>query len=134
MVEARYKVPSAVTLAQWALESRWGKNNLGVSNYFGHTYAATKTFIASPKFVVFHELINASGTSRPGRLVKFASYRSITECFDAHGQYLSTSQLYRDAFFATNAEQFAKIISLHYATDPDYATKLITIIRRYKLS
>jgi hypothetical protein len=133
IVEARYKVPAAVTMAQWALESGWGKRNLNVSNYFGHTFAATKRFCAAPKFVTCRELVSVRGANRPGNPVRFTSYTSIKECFDVHGQYLSSSQLYRAAFVVSDAEQFARIIALHYATDPDYAVKLITIIRRYKL-
>lgn len=133
MVETRYRVPAAVTLAQWALESGWGKRNLGVSNYFGHTFNATKRFLAVPKYVMRRELINVVSLNVPGKPMKFASYTSIKECFEVHGQYLSQSQLYRAAFFANNPEQFARIISLYYAADPDYATKLITIIRRYEL-
>ncbi len=133
MVQDRYKVPAAITLAQWALESQWGKRNLGVSNYFGHTFNATKRFCSTPKYVLRRELVNVWGINTPGKPVKFTSYTSIKECFDVHGQYLSQSQLYRAAFFANNPEQFARIISLYYATDPDYATKLITIIRRYEL-
>jgi len=133
MVEERYNVPAAVTLAQWALESQWGKRNLGASNYFGHTFAATKRFVANPKYVVRHELVNVMGINTSGSAVKFASYTSIEECFDAHGQYLSQTSLYRSAFLTTNAEQFARIIAVHYATDPDYSLKLITIMRRFKL-
>jgi flagellum-specific peptidoglycan hydrolase FlgJ len=133
MVESRYNVPSAVTLAQWALESQWGKRNLGASNYFGHTFAATKKFMFRPRYVLRHELVNVLGVNTPGSAVKFACYSSIEECFDVHGQYLSQTHLYRDAFLAMNAEQFARIIANHYATDPDYSLKLITIMRRYKL-
>lgn len=133
MVEDRYRVPAAVTMAQWALESQWGKKNLGASNYFGHTFAATKKFMLVPRYVLRRELINVLGVNTSGAAVKFASYSSIEECFDVHGKYLSQTSLYRSAFLATNAEQFARIIAVHYATDPDYSLKLITIMRRYKL-
>lgn len=133
IIEKKYNVPHAVTLAQWILESGWGKNGLGANNVFGHTFNATKRFLPAPKFVLRRELINVVGLNIPGKTVKFTSYRSIEECFDVHGRYLSHTQFYRAAFFANNPEQFARIISLYYATDPDYSTKLITIIRRYRL-
>jgi flagellum-specific peptidoglycan hydrolase FlgJ len=133
MVEDQYAVPSGVTLAQWALESAWGTKNLGVSNYFGHTYAATKKYVASPRSVIRRELINVNGINEPGQQMKFTVYNNIAECFDTHGKYLSQSKLYRAAFYTTGAESFARVISLYYAQDPNYSLKLITIIRRYEL-
>jgi flagellum-specific peptidoglycan hydrolase FlgJ len=132
-VQKEYAVPAAVTLAQWALESGFGKRNLGVSNYFGHTFDATKRFLPNAKFVVRRELVNISGVNVAGKPVKFTSYQSIAECFDVHGKYLSQSNLYRAAFFTKDAEMFARIISLYYAQDSRYALKLITIMRRYQL-
>lgn len=127
IIEKKYSIPAAVTLAQWALESAWGKNNLGVSNYFGHTFAATGNFSQLKKSVSRTErMLNK-------RTLKFTVYENIAECFDVHGQYLSQSKLYRAAFFTNGAENFARAIALYYAEDPQYATKLITIIRRYNL-
>ena len=126
-VEQHYHVPAAVTLAQWALESCWGKNNLGVSNYFGHTFAATGKFTTLHKFVPRKEkLLNK-------RTLKFTVYTSIAECFEAHGKYLAQSKLYRAAFFTSDAENFARAIACSYTEAPEYATKLITIMRRYQL-
>lgn len=133
LVQERYQVPASVTLAQWALESRWGKNNLGVSNYFGHTFPATKRFIAPDAFVLRRDVVAKNGVLLPGPPRKFASYKNIAECFDVHGRYLSQSEMYRAAFYTSTPENFARVIALRYAQDPDYSVKLITIIRRYKL-
>jgi len=134
MVQERYGVPSAVTLAQWALESGFGTRNLGASNYFGHTFAATKRFIAKPEFVVRRDVVSVNGELVPGAPRKFTSYKNIVECFDVHGRYLSGSDLYKAAFLTSTSENFARVIAMRYAQDPNYALKLITIIRRYKLA
>jgi flagellum-specific peptidoglycan hydrolase FlgJ len=133
MVEVQYNVPAAVILAQWALESKWGKNNLGVSNYFGHSYEATKQFVSNARFVRRSDRVSVNGVLHTGPKRKFAVYDNIAQCFDVHGKYLSQSRLYAAAFYTSNAEQFAKVIALHYAQDPDYSLKLITIMRRYGL-
>jgi flagellum-specific peptidoglycan hydrolase FlgJ len=126
MVQGRYKVPAAVTMAQWALESSWGTNNLGVSNYFGHTYNATMQYSQLRSFVIRTEKIGNK------RTLKFTVYKNIAECFDAHGKYLSSSKHYRAAFYTSSPENFARALGI-YAEDNEYTTKLIGIMRRYKL-
>jgi len=132
-LQSLYQIPKGVVLAQWALESSWGRNNLGVSNYFGHTFAATKRFMSNPRYVMRSELIHTAGQITSGKPTSFSAYSSIAECFDVHGQYLSRSPLYVNAFKQQSPEAFAREIAKRYATDPDYALKLIAIMRRYKL-
>lgn len=132
-IELTYQVPRAVTLAQYALESKWGTSNLGASNYFGHTFAAVERFMPVPMWVWRPERIMRGDTIVVGPAVRFAKYRNITECFDTHGKYLSQSALYRSAFKAQSPEGFARAMGKRYATDPDYSLKLIAIMRRYNL-
>lgn len=134
MIEAQYKVPRAVTLAQYILESRWGKNDLGANNVFGHTYNATKKYMAVPRFVLRKDKISVNGIFVSGPERKFARYTTVAECFATHGKYLSQSPLYSAAFYTSTPESFVRVLALHYAQDPDYGIKLITIIRRYKLA
>lgn len=133
MVEEQYKVPHAVTLAQFILESRWGKNDLGANNVFGHTFAATKKFMSAPRYVIRRDKVSVNGILVEGPQRKFSRYATIEECFNVHGQYLSQSEMYRAAFYTSSPENFARVIALRYAQDPEYAVKLIAIMRRYKL-
>ena len=132
-VETHYRVPKGVVLAQWALESRWGMSALGVSNYFGHTFAAVKQFMKEPRFILVRERVMRMGHMVLGDTVRFARYRNITECFNVHGQYVSRSALYTSAFKTKSPEDFARELAKRYATDPAYALKLIVIMRRYGL-
>ncbi len=134
-IESLYRVPKGVTLAQWALESGWGKSNLNASNYFGHTWLAVKPFLKDTTwFVVRREKKMEGGQIVAGPAARFALYRTIAECFDVHGQYLSRSTRYANAFGAGSSELFARELSkAGYATDPDYALKLIAIMKRYRL-
>ncbi len=134
MVEEQYGVPSGVTISQFILESQWGKKDLGVNNVFGHTLAAVKQYMTTPRSVVRRELIHRNGMNVSGKPTSFAAYNNLRDAFETHGRYLSGSRLYKAAFaYKSQPEMFAKIIAIHYATDTDYALKLITIIRRYKL-
>jgi hypothetical protein len=133
-VELQYNIPHEVTLSQWALESSWGRSNLGVSNYFGHTFAAARQYMEQPVYVLAREKIHTDGTITLGDTVRFARYKDIAECFSVHGRYLSESDLYAAAFRAlkrSGPEGFALQLSGRYATDPDYGLKLVTIMRRY---
>lgn len=133
-LDSLYHIPTGVTIAQWILESRWGLSELGVSNYFGHTFAAVKSYMDEPSFVIRRERVMRGDSIVAGRAVSFARYRTIAECFDVHGKYLSGSARYSSAFKQTSSERFARALSkAGYATDPDYALKLIAIMRRHNL-
>lgn len=131
-VQLLYHVPEGVVLAQWILESKWGLADLGANNYFGHTYAATKKFYSPSRYVLKLDKQHVNGIAHTVH-VRFARYTGIAQCFEVHGKYLSASAYYRDAFKQTSAEKFARSLARHYAADPDYALKLITIMRRYQL-
>lgn len=133
-LQTKYGIPKGVTLAQWTLESSWGRNNMEASNYFGHTLLAVLRFKKDTSFVVRREKISAGSGLATGQAVRFASYKSIAECFDTHGLYLSQSARYRSAFAKKSPEAFARALSkAGYATDPDYGLKLVAIMRRYRL-
>ena len=134
IVDSIYRVPKGVVLAQWALESRFGLSALGGYNYFGHTYLAVKPFMSLPDFVTLREkVITPDGRMSAGRVVRFARYSSMRECFETHGRYLNGSPMYRRAFEQASPELFAQSIAASYATDPDYGLKLVVIMKRYQL-
>jgi hypothetical protein len=133
-IDSLYHIPSGVVIAQWILESRFGLSDLGVNNTLGHTFAAVKSFMPQPRFVMRREKVMRNGVMVPGKPVAFASYASIAECFDTHGRYISQSVRYAKALAQKSSEAFAKELSrAGYAEDSEYALKLITIMRRYKL-
>jgi flagellum-specific peptidoglycan hydrolase FlgJ len=135
-IDSIYGVPKGVTCAQYILESKWGLCDLKVNNYFGHSFLAVKQYMKVPNFVWRQDKIYLpDGTTRKIN-VRFARYRDITECFETHGKYLQGSKRYQVAFKAANSpERFARqLAKAGYAADPDYAIKLIVLMRRYKLS
>jgi uncharacterized FlgJ-related protein len=132
MVQEKYSVPAPVTLAQWALESGFGRNRLGDNNFFGHTFAAVKGFMAQPAYVIAYDHVFKDGTWKRVA-VRFAKYKSIAECFMVHGEYLSTCDFYERAFRTKTLKGFVRELAKHYAQDPDYAVKLVAIIDRYNL-
>jgi flagellar protein FlgJ len=135
LIDSLYGIPKGVVLSQWALESRYGLSDLGARNYFGHTFNAVRSFMERPAFVMRREQMMKDGKIVAGKAVAFARYQTITECFVVHAKYLLGSKRYAKAFMQKSPERFAKELSnAGYATDPDYALKLIAIMRRYKLN
>jgi hypothetical protein len=146
-IEQLYKIPAPVVLAQFALESRFGLSDLGAKNFFGHKFVVAQKFGPKPPqraMALTREFVNESWVTIK---LPFAKYSSVNECFHVHGKFLSTSSLYKKALnTVTNptpslpkgselsAVRYATELGRHYATDPDYALKLITIIKRYQLA
>lgn len=131
-VQDKIKVPFEVVIAQAALETGWGqkiiKTNSGESsnNLFNikadSRWAGEKTHKETLEF-------------ENGAMVKkrepFRVYDSIGQSVDDYLNLLTKSERYQGALEnSTNVEQFLhKLQSAGYATDPDYAKKIIGTLR-----
>jgi len=112
----KYGIPAAVTLAQFGLESSFGKHiPPGSNNPFGMHALAGQDYVAGYDW-------DASGKRVPTRFRKF---NSLKEAFDAHAKLLGTSPAYAKArAHEDNPFAFADALTGTYATDPQYGFKL----------
>ncbi|EMV7406912.1 TPA: glucosaminidase domain-containing protein [Enterobacter soli] len=123
-VKRNWGVPIAVTIAQGALESNWGRKAKG------NAYFCVKGKSPKGKSVAF-----ATHENYDGKSVKindsFRSYDSLEQSADDYGRFLSVNKRYATAFsYPNDPEKFIHVIaSAGYATDPDYEKKLLNIIR-----
>jgi flagellum-specific peptidoglycan hydrolase FlgJ len=122
----------SVTLAQWALESAWGKRMSGKNNPFGiQANAAQK---AAGEYTLCHTWEeNSDGVHMP-RVEAFADYPTLEAAFDAHAALL-THPHYADCMAAETP--YAYCIALKkdgYATAVNYPEALWTIIRTADLT
>jgi flagellum-specific peptidoglycan hydrolase FlgJ len=119
---AKWRIPASISLAQWALESGWGAHMPG-NNPFG-----IKAMPGYPvQIFTTHECVH-------GHLVecrqRFAAFDSLHEAFDCHAHLLATSTYYQAAFAALpDVTRFVTLMAPHYATAPDYAAKVLAVIR-----
>lgn len=122
-------LPAGVTVAQAVLESNWGQSQLAhdAHNYFGIKAHANHDRVAYPTF----EVVN-------GRTIRetaaFARYASMDECFADRDRLILTLACYEDARASTHdPEQFARALAKHWATDPRYAEKLLSVYHSHGL-
>lgn len=155
MCESQTGIPAELTIAQWALESGWGSHQPG-NNCFGIKYyegAPGKQLLETKEWFTQDELLRwlsdsegrmaevipstlslePNGTSKKQYSCKdwFAAYNSLLSCFEAHanrillkgvmGNFLGTYKITRA--LSTYISNVAEV----YATDPDYASKILKI-------
>jgi flagellum-specific peptidoglycan hydrolase FlgJ len=118
-------LPPGITIAQAILESNWGESQLArdAHNYFGIKAHGEHGRVAYPTF----EVVN-------GRTVRvtteFARYTSMEECFVDRDRIILRVACYADALAAKHEpDQFARALARHWATDPRYADKLLSLYR-----
>lgn len=132
--QAAYGVPASVALAQFALESGWGKHDLGANNYFGIKYGK---LVKCDGFVTLktREVIKGKSVYV---MAKFAKFNSPTGSFLEHGRFLAEHpHLSRAMKHKDDPFKFIAALqegSVKYATDPEYVQKLTRIINGSNLT
>lgn len=122
---------ASVTLAQFILESDWGRHAAGRNNYFG--IKATAEQIAAGQYTnIWTHEVRPSGQAYKVQQ-KFANYPTLEAGFEAHAELL-TSAHYKLAKTAQTPEEYCTALqTCGYATDPKYAEKLGFLIAKHDL-
>lgn len=123
--QRKWKIPASVSLAQWALESGWGKHMPpGSNNPFGMKVRAGHD---DPSVTVpTREVIHGKSVTVQAPFRRFAS---IADAFDAHAELLATASVYaRARAHLVDPDAFADALTGVYATDPNYGTMLKSIM------
>jgi flagellum-specific peptidoglycan hydrolase FlgJ len=121
----------SVTIAQWALESGWGKYASGANNYFG--IKATVAQVAAGDYTRRMTKEQTPSGHVYAIWQNFANYSTVEAGFDAHAALLVTPH-YQLCIDAPTVEAYCQ--ALHdcgYATDIHYAAELLNIIQTSNL-
>ena len=123
--EDKYGIPAEVTLAQFTLESANGtRMPAGSNNPFGIKARKGEPYVES--MTTEHE--NGVDVKKPQR---FAAFSSLDDAFDSHGELLANRSPYKKARqFLDDPVKFAHALTGVYATDPNYGSKLESIMNR----
>ncbi len=121
----KYNIPASITLAQGLLESGAGRSDLTRSgnNHFGikcHGWTGRRTY---------HD-DDAAGEC-------FRAYDNARQSYEDHSRFLATQTRYARLFSLSRRDYKGWSRGLKqcgYATNPQYATKLIQIIELYNLN
>ncbi len=139
--------PAELSAAQCALESGWLKHAPG-NNCFGikmaRRHARTQLLATSevlrrdqmePGDVILEHL--AGGRVRVRGKRAFAAYDSLADCMIDHARLITTAACYGRAWQQyqadRNLEALIRNIAGTYATDPQYASKLLAMIHKPEL-
>lgn len=117
---------ASVSLAQWALESAYGRAVSGKNNYFG--IKATPAQISAGQATVRWTQEFYDGGYRKVEQY-FADYPDENGSFDAHAKLLATSPIYAAAQAAKTVETYVVAMASRYATAPNYSEVVIGLIK-----
>jgi flagellum-specific peptidoglycan hydrolase FlgJ len=123
-LQKKYKIPASIILAQALLESKAGQSFLALAgnNHFGL------------KCTDWQGLCIYKDDE--GKNDCFRKYLNVSESFEDHSRFLSERIYYKPLFNLKITDYKAWATGLKqcgYATDSQYATKLVQIIEKYKL-
>lgn len=130
----RTAIPASITLAQGMLESGYGTSSLAVNanNHFGikcHKGWTGETYI--------HRSKESTHGSNIARNSCFRSYATVERSYADHSDFLASRSNYSALFLANTVDYkvWAQgLVEGGYATDPNYASKLIKTIEVYQLN
>lgn len=128
----KYNILPSVQLAQWALESGWGKHSPG-NNPFG--IKATVADVKAGHSITFvtHEQLPSGETIHGWR--QFKTFKTIDEAFDYHANLLANGKPYISCrIYRSDWHMYCIVMGRIYATDHVYAQKLIGLITDHNLT
>ncbi|KDN19777.1 glucosaminidase domain-containing protein, partial [Amycolatopsis rifamycinica] len=131
-----FDIPASVTVAQSILESNWGRSSLSVNdrNFFG--FKCTSPTNPGPFAKGCAPYPTTECVPPPCHTVNayFRSYDSMENSFRDYGRLLTTSSTYQSALpYRHDPDAFIREVGRHYATDPDYVNKVISLMNTYNL-
>ena len=127
--QQRYGIPAAVTIAQAIDESGWGQSELATADH--NLFGIKGTGPAGSDVRPTQEYENGIWVTRTA---PFRVYHNIAESIADHSQLLATGQAYQHAMTGRHVpDAFAAALTGVYATDPDYGSNLIALMRLYNL-
>jgi len=121
--ERKWRIPASISLAQWAVESGWGRHMPpGSNNPFGIKARPGDPFVT----------VRTREQDRDGHdyfiETAFRKFGSIAEAFDAHGALLNKPVYARARAALPDPDRFADALTGVYATDRGYGKALRAVM------
>jgi flagellum-specific peptidoglycan hydrolase FlgJ len=127
--QSRYGVPAAVTIAQAIDESGWGQSALAIRDH--NLFGIKGTGPAGSDALPTREYENGQWVTVTAQ---FRVYHNVAESIADHSELLAGGPSYQHAMANRHVpDAFATNLTGVYATDPQYGSTLITIMKLYNL-
>lgn len=131
MICADYNLPASVCIAQAAIESGWGKSCIGNYNYFGRKYNGKGVYVEK------NTQEWAPGVGYYDTTARFQDYGSLEDAITDWCVLMTEESAYSDALETWHntwdVEEFVRAMAPVYATDPEYADKIVATINANNL-
>lgn len=125
-------IPASFTLAQAALESAWGASQLAKRGFNLFGVKADAAWQGPTISMDTAEVYNGKRVMVPAR---WRQYPSWIACLTDRALFFRKNHRYADCFKETTGEGWCRTVAAAgYATDPNYANKIIGIIRGRNLT
>ena len=120
-------IPALTTITQAGLESGWGRSAPRF-NFFGIKDSANDSWKGEYQILPTKEYVNGKLINTTG---KFRAYGSAREGFADHGRFFLENPRYKYAlpYVNDNIRFVQEIAKAGYATDPNYADKMINTMK-----
>src|SRR6478735_4666463 len=128
-MQSRYGIPAAVTIAQAIDESGWGQSALAIRDH--NLFGIKGTGPAGTDMLSTQEYQNGHYVTVTA---PFRVYHNVAESIADHGHLLANGSSYQHAMTDRHLpDAFATDLTGVYATDPNYGSSLIAIMKLYNL-
>lgn len=129
-------VPVEVSLAQWGLESGYGKHTPDATNNPFGMQLGKKTSMPHTTFIKADLGSSPDSTMPHFEYANFRKFESTEDAFIKHGKDLMNPKgPYKGSIkYKDNLPEYVRRMGKVYAKDPEYSKKLLSIIKRDKLS
>lgn len=125
-------IPASFTLAQAALESSWGASKLANSGFNLFGVKADKSWHGAVTVLPTREFVNGKPVMETA---KWRCYATVGECLDDRAAFFRQNKRYAACFKETTGAGWARAVAAAgYATDPQYAEKLLGVMRGRNLA
>ena len=123
-----YDLPASVCISQACLESSWGNDAIGEFNFFGRKWGGWGNYIEVPTDEYYDGVWQTI-------LAKFQDYDSLEEAVKDWCVLMTEEPCYAPALdYRDDFEAFTRSMGAIYATDPDYAEKILSTIQANDLT
>ena len=124
----QYRLPACVCIAQGAIESGWGRYVIGEYNLFGRKWGGTGPYVEQET----DEYMNGQWQTV---IAKFQDYSSLGEAVQDWCVLLTEEPVYAPCLqWRQDVERFVAELAPIYATDPNYADKVLATIEANQLA